>query len=153
MTSAPVGLLPAASVGRDTRVARRSGWLTGRVRRVLTGNLLRAGGDLRVPGLDHREPPHCQRGDEDDRDAQAVKKPICSTARVSVPPTGLPAVTPAPVHIGASTLPTTNQAPLSAAGHAPNSAAGRRYELTSTIRPPASAPAPGRISSHSRLVV
>ena len=54
-----------------------------------------------------------------------VKKPICSTARVRVLPTGVPAVTLPPCQAGASTLPTANHAPPSTASQPPNSAAGR----------------------------
>ncbi len=78
-----------------------------------------------------------------------VKKPICSTTRVRVPPTGVPAVRPDPAQAWPMTAPRANHAPLIAASQAPNIATGR-LALASAIRPPTSAPAPGSTSSQSR---
>ena len=81
-----------------------------------------------------------------------VKKPICSNARVTDPPTGLPGLMFIPLQVGPITLPSANQAPPSAASHAPKCASGREA-LISTIRPPSTVAAPGRISSQKRPVV
>src|SRR5215470_3719456 len=78
-----------------------------------------------------------------------VKKPICSTTRVRVPPTGVPTIRPDPAQARPMMAPRANHAPLIAANQAPNIATGR-LALASTIRPPTRAPAPGRISSQSR---
>src|SRR3984893_7734135 len=78
-----------------------------------------------------------------------VKKPICSAARATVPPTGDPIPDTAPLfHSGLRVLPTANHAPANAASHAPNIAIGRRL-VTRTMRPPTMVAAPGAISSQT----
>ena len=80
-----------------------------------------------------------------------VKNPICSSAARVTPPTGAPA-RGIRVHAAAIRLPTANQAPASAASHAPKTAAGRN-RLMSTTTPATSATTPGRTSSHQRPAV
>ena len=80
-----------------------------------------------------------------------VKKPICSTTRCRLSPTGWPALPPV-CHSELSRAPSVNQAPLSAASHAPKMATGR-LAVPPRIRPPTTVPAAGRISSHRRPVV
>ncbi len=80
-----------------------------------------------------------------------LKKPICSTAIRAAPPTGAPAPGSV-VQCAATTVPTANHAPASAASHAPNTATGRS-RLISTTMPLTSATAPGSTSSHIRPAV